>query len=146
MPLLPAVSVLSVDDTEANRYTRRKALEAAGFSVIDAATGAEALALAKQSRPAVIVLDVNLPDMNGIEVCRRLREQPETAGSAVLQISAMYDNDDVRVAALDGGADAYLSEPVHPKVLQATVNALVRMRKAEREQRASNRRLALLSE
>jgi PAS domain S-box-containing protein len=145
MTFLDSVSVLSVDDTEATRYARRRALEAAGFTVFEAATGRDALAIARERVPTVAILDIHLPDMDGYEICRRLKSAEETAGIAVLQISAMYDSDEARVTALEGGADAYLSEPVEPKVLQATVNALARMRKAEREQRASNRRLALLS-
>src|SRR4051812_34503631 len=145
MSFLNSVSVLSVDDSEAIRYARRRALEAAGFAVFDAVNGHDALAEARKHQPTVVVLDIHLPDMDGYEVCRRLKSAKETAGIAVLQISAMYDSDEARVTALEGGADAYLSEPVDPKVLQATVNALARMRKAEREQRAANRRLALLS-
>jgi DNA-binding response OmpR family regulator len=106
MPFLKAVTVLSVDDTEAARYARRRVLEAAGFCVVEAETGAAALAMAREFQPTVILLDVNLPDMMGFEVCRRLRNSPDTAGIAVLQISAMYDSEETRVAALDGGADA----------------------------------------
>lgn len=141
MPFLEDVSVLSVDDTEATRYARRRALEAAGFSVFEAVNGLDALAAARQRQPTVVVLDVNLPDIDGYEVCRRLKNSEETAGIAVLQISAMYHSDEARVTALEGGADAYLSEPVDPKVLQATVNALARVRKAEREQARLNEQL-----
>jgi PAS domain S-box-containing protein len=133
MPFLDSVSVLSVDDSEATRYTRRRTLEAAGFRVLEAVNGRDALAIAREHQPTVAVIDVDLPDMDGFEVCRRLKSCDRTAGIAVLQISAMYASDEVRVSALEGGADAYLSEPVDPKVLQATVNALARMRKAERD-------------
>jgi two-component system cell cycle sensor histidine kinase/response regulator CckA len=133
VPFLDSVSVLSVDDSEATRYARRKTLEAAGFSVRDAVNGLDALAIAREFQPTVAIVDVHLPDMDGFEVCRRLKSSEQTAGIAVLQISAMYASDEARVTALDGGADAYLSEPVDPKVLQATVNALARMRKAERD-------------
>jgi PAS domain S-box-containing protein len=146
MPFRTPVSVLSVDDSDATRYARRRILEGAGFSVHEASTGQSALAAAAEHQPTVAVLDIHLPDMDGYEVCRRLKSSPCTAGIAVLQISAMYDSDEARVAALEGGADAYLSEPVDPKVLLATVNALARMRQAEREQRASNRRLELLTD
>jgi PAS domain S-box-containing protein len=146
MAFLDSVSVLSVDDSEATRYARRRALEGAGFSVFDAGNGHDALAIAREQHPTVAILDIHLPDMDGFEICRRLKSAQETAGIAVLQISAMYDSDEARVTALEGGADAYLSEPVDPKVLLATVNALARMRKAERDQRAANRRLALLSD
>jgi PAS domain S-box-containing protein len=141
MPFLDSVSVLSVDDSEATRYARRRALEAAGFSVFEAANGRDALAVAQEHQPTVAVVDVNLPDMDGFEVCRRLKASDRTSGIAVLQISATYASDEARVTALEGGADAYLSEPVEPKVLQATVNALARMRKAERERERLNEEL-----
>src|SRR5690349_11331797 len=114
MAFLDSVSVLSVDDSEATRYARRRALEAAGFSVFDAMNGRDALAIAREHRPTVAVLDIHLPDMDGYEICRQLKSAEETAGIAVLQISAMYDSDEARITALEGGADAYLSEPVDP--------------------------------
>jgi signal transduction histidine kinase len=85
------------------------------------------------------VLDVNLPDMSGIDVCRRLKSDPAMAPISVLQVSAAMVSDEHRVSGLNAGADAYLTEPIDPPVLVATVNALLRMRRAEEEALAANR-------
>ena len=68
--------ILNVDDYEAARYARSEMLRRAGFDVIDAGSGAQALETAARRRPDLILLDVNLPDMDGFEVCRRLRAAP----------------------------------------------------------------------
>lgn len=124
--------VLLVDDTNATRYATRRMLTAHGLQVIEATTGEEALRLASQCD--AVVLDVNLPDMDGFEVCRRLREDPVTLSVPVLHLSAQHMQDADKVSGLDAGADAYLTHPVGADVLVATINALVRARKAERAQ------------
>ena len=107
-------------------------LRAEGFDVEEAASGAEALALAS-NQPTIMILDVNLPDIDGLEVCRRLKSEPRTAGITVLQVSATDRETGHRVRALDGGADGYLTLPVDHEELMATVRALVRLRRAESE-------------
>jgi signal transduction histidine kinase len=128
--------VLNVDDYDAARYTRTQHLQRAGFTVREAATGEEALALAAVERPHVVLLDVNLPDMSGFEVCRRLKREPRTSGTPVLHVSATYTQDTYKITGLEGGADAYLTEPVEPPVLIATIHALLRMRRAEADRDA----------
>ena len=125
--------ILSVDDQDAARYLRTRVLSGAGFRVLEAATGAAALAAAIEHRPDVVVLDLKLPDMDGYEVCRLLRERPETAAIPVLEISAVFRAIGDHVAALDCGADAFLPEPVSPEVLIATVRALCRVRQTTGE-------------
>ncbi|BDU16575.1 hybrid sensor histidine kinase/response regulator [Lysobacter auxotrophicus] len=124
--------VLLVDDTNATRYATRRMLTAHGLKVIEATTGEEALQLAAACD--AVVLDVNLPDMDGFEVCRKLREDPATLSVPVLHLSAQHMQDADKVSGLDAGADAYLTHPVGADVLVATINALVRARKAERAQ------------
>jgi PAS domain S-box-containing protein len=131
MPDSSHVLVLNVDDYEPGRYARTQVLKNAGFAVREAATGAEALDLVATEDPAVVLLDVNLPDINGFEVCRRLKTDPATARLPVLHLSSTFVTAGYRVIGLEGGADAYLTEPVEPPVLVATVNALLRMRHAE---------------
>jgi PAS domain S-box-containing protein len=123
--------VLNVDDSEAGRYATSRALTQAGFRVVEASTGEQAVAVARAQDPDLIVLDVHLPDMSGLEVCSRLRADPATAGVPVLHLTATYASSDKWAAALDHGADAYLTEPVDPVVLVATVRALLRTRAAE---------------
>ncbi|MDR0181929.1 hybrid sensor histidine kinase/response regulator [Lysobacter arvi] len=124
--------VLVVDDTNATRYATRRMLSAHGLQVLEATTGEDALRLASQCD--AVVLDVNLPDMDGFEVCRRLREDPATLSLPVLHLSAQHMQDADKVSGLDAGADAYLTHPIGADVLVATLNALVRARKAERAQ------------
>jgi PAS domain S-box-containing protein len=126
-----AALVLNVDDYEPTRYARTQVLRRAGFTVREATTGAEALRAALAHAPAVVLLDVNLPDMDGFEVCRRLKTEPRTAMIAVLHLSATFVNPGHRALGLEGGADGYLTEPVEPPVLVATINALLRIRRAE---------------
>ena len=127
-------TVLAVDDNDAIRYSVVRRLRDAGFHVIEASTGAEALRLAKQE-PVLITLDINLPDIDGFEVCRRLKSDPATREIPVLHLSASCGGLDHKVRGLEGGADAYLSEPIDQQELVATVKALLRMREAQREAR-----------
>src|SRR6185369_6984527 len=80
--------ILNVDDYDPGRYARSKVLRQAGFNVLEAATGAETLEIIAAERPSVVLLDVNLPDISGFEVCRRIRANPITAATTVLHISA----------------------------------------------------------
>ena len=112
-------TVLLVDDNEASLYTLGRSLRQAGFLVWEAATGAEALARAHEG-PDVVMLDIKLPDITGLEVCRRLKKDPATAGIPVLQMTATFGSSETQAAALEGGADAYFSHPIEPIVLVAT--------------------------
>src|SRR5262249_7794467 len=123
--------ILVVDDNEPARYTKVRILRDAGYEVVEAATGDEALRLVAERAPRLILLDVNLPGVDGWEVCRRLKADPATASVAVLQVSATHVREEDTVRALEGGADASLTEPIEPAVLVATVRALLRARLAE---------------
>ena len=123
--------ILNVDDDEASRYAITRELQRAGYDVIEASTGGEALRLIHDKSFELILLDVRLPDTNGFEVCRQIREHPETAALPVLLLSASYLDSHSKVMGLDGGADAYLTEPAEPQVLLATIRALLRLKRAE---------------
>jgi PAS domain S-box-containing protein len=120
-----------VDDNEAGRYAVGRLLRQAGFEVTEAGSGGEALWHLAQDRPGLVLLDVRLPDMSGVEVCRRIKSEPATRSTPVLQMSASAVDDGSRVAALEGGADGYITSPVEPAVLVATVRSLLRIGKAE---------------
>ncbi|MGE3510352.1 MAG: response regulator [Vicinamibacterales bacterium] len=126
--------VLNVNDDEANRFMVTTALRRAGFEVVEAHDGHEALDVARR-HPGLIVLDVNLPDIDGLEVCRRLKADPVTRTIPVLQTSATFISAERRVEGLDSGADAYLAQPIEPPELVATVRSLLRMQRVERELR-----------
>lgn len=123
-------TILVVDDNPATLYSTARVLEAAGFEVLQAETGTQGLEMAAQT-PDLIVLDVNLPDMSGFEVCRRLRQDPATALIPIVHLSATFVKDIDRVHGLKLGADGYLTHPVEPPVLVATINAFLRAREAE---------------
>jgi signal transduction histidine kinase len=130
-----SATILNVNDDDATRYLSTRTLRMAGYRVLEAATGEEALKLAAQERPDVVVLDVKLPDISGYEVCKRLRAQPHTASIAVMHTSATFVTPDKKVRGLEGGADAYLTEPFEGEELIATVRSLLRMRRAEQDLR-----------
>ena len=137
-------SVLVVDDTDAIRYAKVRTLQKAGYRVLEAGTGADALALAREQKPPLVLLDVKLPDISGIEVCRILKE--ESPDILVLQMSASFVESEDRTRGLESGADNYLAEPVEPGELIAAVRALLRMRQANEALRESEERYRLIVE
>jgi CheY-like chemotaxis protein len=129
-------TILVVDDNDAGRYVKVRVLERGGYPVLSAATGKDALDLVQQSRPSVVVLDVKLPDISGLEVCRAIKSRDPSI--LVLQTSAAFTEKTDRVAGLAGGADSYLVEPMEPAELTGTIEALLRLRRAEQDLRQVN--------
>lgn len=127
--------ILNIDDDDSGRELLSRYLVKAGFKVIEASTGMEGIRLAAEARPELILLDIRLPDLDGFEVCRRLRETAATAHTPILQLSASYRDDAARVHSLEVGADAYLTKPVERERLLSTVSSLLRLRKAEEQVR-----------
>jgi PAS domain S-box-containing protein len=133
--VVKATRVLNVDDDPANLYAKSRILRHAGFEVLEASLGNEALAIVSAEQPELVLLDVNMPDISGYEVCRRIKSTPSTASIVVIQLSASFVQTSDRLRGLQGGADAYLTEPLQPEELVANVKALLRLRWAEREVR-----------
>jgi signal transduction histidine kinase len=131
--------VLNVDDNDGARYAKTRILTRAGLRVIEAASGSEALHSAQEHHPDLVLLDMKLPDIHGMEVCRMLRQDPGTRSILVLQTSASYLSSADKIRALDGGADNYLFEPIEPEELVANVRALLRLGRVERQLRESDR-------
>jgi signal transduction histidine kinase len=130
------IVVLNVDDLEAQRYVKTRDLCAVGFDVIEAHTGAEALRMIEKHRPPVVLLDVQLPDINGFEVCAFIKQKwPEVM---VLQTSATFTTSQHRILGLNAGADSYLVQPAEPTELAAAINALLRIRRSEDALRTLN--------
>src|SRR2546423_13501128 len=115
--------ILNVDDDDGGRYAVSRDLVRGGYEVVEARTGCEAIESTTQHQPDLVLLDVNLPDINGFEVCRRLKADPVTSSIPILHISASYLDDSSRAKGLNSGADGYLTEPVEPSVLNATVKS-----------------------
>jgi PAS domain S-box-containing protein len=128
--------IVVVDDNPATLYSTSRILRAAGFDVTEAVNGQQALDFAGQGAD-LILLDVNLPDIHGFEVCKRLREDIRTKRLPIVHLSATFVKEIDKVQGLDSGGDGYLTHPVEPPVLIATVNAFLRTRRAEDEMRRS---------
>jgi PAS domain S-box-containing protein len=128
---MPRSLILVVDDNDPLRYAVCRTLRKHGFEVIEAATGDEALTLCGTSRPDLVILDVNLPDIHGFDVARRLKSGETTRNIPILQLSASSVRPEDRIGGLTAGADAFLVEPVEPGELVANIRALLRMRDAE---------------
>ena len=136
-----APCILVVDDNPGNRYVVAHALRRDGFSILEATNGSEALE-ALGERPALVVLDVHLPDISGFEVCRRIRGQPNFEHVPILHVSAERVSGEDQAYGLDQGADGYLTYPIAPEVLRSTVRALLRARGAEHALRVEREQLA----
>lgn len=117
-----SVRILVVDDERAIRKTLRAALASRGYAIFEAATGAEALEKSASSHPDVIILDLGLPDIGGIEVIREIRARAKTP---VIILSVRDDIAD-KVEALDAGADDYLTKPFGITELVARIKAVMR--------------------
>jgi PAS domain S-box-containing protein len=132
-------TILNVDDNEMCRYAVTRMLQHNHFRVREAGTGTEALRIARSEQPDLVLLDVNLPDVNGFEVCRQLKAEASTARIPVLHITASYYSPADMARGLEGGADSYLTEPVEPEVLVATIRSVLRARSAEEAARKISR-------
>jgi DNA-binding response OmpR family regulator len=134
-----SIKILVVDDDDAGRYVKAHILASRGDEVSEAGLGHAAIDQVAAAPPDLVLLDVKLPDIDGIEVCRHIKAAfPQVA---VLQTSSALISAHDRAAALNGGADSYLIEPIEPDELVAVVKALLRMHKAEQELRQLNETL-----
>ena len=123
--------LLIVDDNAATRYALRRRLERQGFNVLEAGTGGDGLEMIAAQLPDALILDVNLPDMSGFDIVRKLRSEARTALLPVVHVSAASIQTGDIVTGLEAGADAYLVHPVDPDVLLATLRTLLRVRDTE---------------
>src|SRR5882757_3125682 len=119
--------VLVVDDVPANVKLLEARLSAEYFDVTTAHSGAEALAICERAECDIVLLDVMMPDMDGFEVCRRLKSNPITHHIPVVMVTALDQSSD-RVAGLDAGADDFLTKPVTDVALIARVRSLTRLK------------------
>lgn len=119
------ILILNVDDNGGARHAKTRLLLNAGFRVEEAADGASALAMVDEFMPALVVLDVKLPDISGHEVCRRIKANAATGHVVVLQTSAALLSSDDTERGMDSGADYYLAAPFEPKDLVNTVRTLL---------------------
>ncbi len=121
-------TVLNVDDVEAHRYSLTRLFHRAGFHVLEAASGEEALQLAFQSPPDAVLLDIHLPGINGFEVCRALRLHPDTADKVIIHVTSSDVNSESQDRSHQSGADDYLPHPLPPKKLVRRTRELLQVR------------------
>ena len=126
--------VLVVDDVEVNIRLLEAKLSSEYFTVITASSGPRALELAHSERPDIVLLDVMMPEMDGFDVCRRLKADPQTAEIPVVMVTALSEVAD-RVRGLQAGADDFLTKPVNDVALFARVRSLVRLKRMMEEWR-----------
>ncbi|MGN0847097.1 MAG: response regulator [Kiritimatiellia bacterium] len=138
-----SAKILVVEDDPAIRRVVVLALKSAGYThLIEADTGDEALLRAFSERPDLVLLDVMLPGMDGLAVCRALRANPETASAAIVMLTAKGEERDV-VRGLDAGANDYVTKPFSKEILLARIRAALRRDGARTEDRLELDGLAL---
>src|SRR5437762_10218035 len=125
-------TILIVEDEMPLVTLLRYNLEREGFAALDAQDGEEALSIAREQKPDLVLLDWMLPLMSGIEVCRQLRRLPETRRLPIVMLTARGEEGD-KLRGLDAGADDYVTKPFSPSELIARLRAVLRRAKPERE-------------
>ena len=126
--------ILVVDDEEDILDFLSYNLKKEGFEVSTASNGADALEIANKSLPDLIILDIMMPELDGIEVCRRLRAQPQFQQTIITFLTAR-DEDFTQIKALDVGGDDYITKPIKPQLFISRVKALLRRNKKEKDEK-----------
>ena len=119
--------ILIVDDNIASLDIMQTRLTANNYTVITAADGEEGLAMAREKQPDLILLDIMMPKIDGLEVCRRLKKDPSLPFMPIIMVTAKTDSKDV-VAGLEAGGDEYLAKPVDHAALIARVKSMLRIK------------------
>jgi len=141
----PSSRILIADDNPVNVDVLRKRLIANGFEILVAEDGLAALELARAELPDLILLDVMMPGIDGMEVCRQLKNDPELPLIPIILVTAKSDRRDV-IAGLDAGAEEYLTKPVDPVALVARVRSMLRIKELHDESVRQSSQLELLAD
>jgi PAS domain S-box-containing protein len=136
-------SVLLVDDIASNLRVLYESLNGRDYRLLIANGGAQAIEIARRSRPDLILLDIMMPDVDGFEVCRQLKQDPATSGVAIIFLTALDDISD-KVRGLELGAVDYVTKPFHPDEVAARVQTHVKILRLEQELANRNRQLQLV--
>ena len=116
--------ILVVEDQDDNKRIMRDLLTSAGYAVLEASSGVEAIEVAQRERPDLILMDIQLPGMDGHEATRRLKGDPDMMHIPIVAVTS-YAFDGDRQEAMEAGSDAYFAKPVSPREILAKVESLV---------------------
>ncbi len=137
-----AVKILIVDDVSANRFVLRDIIQEMGYQPILAENGVQALKIVNRLNPQLIILDIAMPEMDGYEFCKIVKENPATRDIQIIFISAFDDPSDV-VRGFDLGGEDYITKPFIPKVVKARLKLHLKLYEANAEMMEMNRRLQI---
>ncbi|OGG46883.1 MAG: hypothetical protein A3F84_28395 [Candidatus Handelsmanbacteria bacterium RIFCSPLOWO2_12_FULL_64_10] len=140
-----APKILIVDDTPANVKALRMRLSPEGYEVLEASDGLQALERVAQEKPDLVLLDVMMPGLNGFEVCRRVKSQPDTQFIPVVLVTALTDRES-KVTGIEAGADDFINKPLDPDELRARVKSLLRTKSLHDELQRGYEELRRLTE
>jgi PAS domain S-box-containing protein len=138
--------ILVVDGDAPLRRSTSYLLRKAGYEVIEAATGADGLRLAREQRPDLTLLNAVLPDVNGVEVCRRIKADPALADCCAVLLSGLKTAEEDQAEGLESGADDYIVRPISDRELLARMRVLVRLQRTQEALRQSEQRYGLLAD
>jgi DNA-binding response OmpR family regulator len=126
-----AKKILIVEDNIVILTMQKQIFEMEGYEIVTAQEGMDALKKIHQENPDVVLLDVNIPGMNGFELCRQVKEDPKLQTIIVVMISAVYYSDEDAKKGMALGADAYFTKPYENEVLQSKIKELIEKRDGE---------------
>ena len=125
------IKILIVDDDSTCRYILKKVLSKVGYDILEADCGKEGLRILKVEKPNLVLLDIDLPDINGYEVCKQIKSNLDTKYIQVLNMSSLYTKNEDWVHGIEAGADNYLTKPIDPKVLIVIVKSMLKIQHTE---------------
>ncbi len=128
MPEIIRDTILVVDDESNNRFLLKTHLESAGYKIIIATNGMDALERVKKSPPDLIILDIMMPEMDGFQVCQTFRQMPDTMIVPIVMVTALRGTDE-RIKGIEAGADDFISKPFNRMELLTRVKSLLRIKK-----------------
>ncbi|HEX8846178.1 MAG TPA: response regulator [Pyrinomonadaceae bacterium] len=120
----PPLTIMVVEDFEDNRFMMRRLLEMSGYQVLEAINGEEAVRLAQRERPHLILMDLSLPQLDGLAATRRIRQHPELRAVPIVAVSA-HDTADFHADALAAGCNDYVTKPIDFDQLEELLNRLL---------------------
>ncbi|MGV1098375.1 response regulator [Thiovibrio sp. JS02] len=132
-------TILIVEDDENIQQLVGYNLAKAGFHVLHAENGEQALAMVKREKPDLVVLDIMLPSVSGLEVCKAVRKDPQSKATPIIMLTAKSEENDI-AAGLDLGADDYITKPFSPKILISRIKAALRRKEGISEEESGGKK------